>query len=120
MYYGSIEHSKIISAFQHHVPGVFVRDYRDNNGYIAICRGYKDIKWGGQTTTTKVYRTVPHETLVNLPRGNVASASTFRGMALVRPGWRIEFRKAARLISEQQQRRITKELHVGEVFRGIT
>lgn len=119
MYYGSIEHSKIISAFQRHVPGCFVRDYRERGGFITICRGYRDIKWGGQTTTTPVYRKVPHVTLANLPRGNVTSATIYRGLALERTGWRIEFRRAARHLSEVQMRKITRDLSVGEVFPGI-
>ena len=119
MYYGSIEHSRIISAFQHHVPGCFVRDYRDRGGFITICRGTRDIRWKDQLTSGKVYRTVPHVNLANLPRGNVTSATRFRGMALDRPGWRIEFRRAARHLSELQLRKITRELNVGEIFPGI-
>ena len=59
MYDGSIPHDRIINAFQRCVPGSYVRDYRDNGGYITICRNYKTIKWGGQTTTTPEYRQVP-------------------------------------------------------------
>lgn len=119
MYYGSIEHSKIISAFQHHVPDCFVRDYRDRGGFITICRGIRDIRWKDQATAGRVYRKVPHTTLVNLPRGNVTSATIYSGLALDRPGWRVEFRRAARHLSEDQMRSITKELGAGEVFPGI-
>lgn len=119
MYDGSIEHGKIIAAFQRNVPDCYVRDYRENNGYIVIARGYRTIRWGGQTTTAKEERSVPHITLVNLPRGNVTAATKYRGVRLVRPGWRAEFRKAMRHLSEGQMRRITKDLRVGEVFPGV-
>lgn len=119
MYYGSIEHSKIISAFQKAVPGCYVRDYRDKGGFITVCRDYKDIPWADQTTTTKVYRQVPAVTLVSIPKGQVTSATLHRGLALERPGWRIEFRKAAKHLTRDQMRRITKDLGVGEVFSGV-
>ena len=118
MYYGSISHDRIISAFERNVPGCYVRDYRDRGGFIVICRNYRDIKWGEQMSTTKVYRQVPAVTLVNLPRGNVTSATHYRGLGLERPGWRIEFRRAARHLSENQKRAITRDLGVGEVFPG--
>ena len=37
MYYGSIYHGDIISAFERHVPGCYVRDYREQGGFIAVC-----------------------------------------------------------------------------------
>ncbi len=120
MYFGSIPHDRIISAFERSVPDCYVRDYRDNGGYITICRGYKSIPWGGQLSTTKVERNVPKHTLVNLPRGCVTSATHFRELRLVRPGWRREFRRAMNYLTEAQMRRITKELGCGEVFPGIT
>src|SRR3990167_7542698 len=98
MYYGSLEHSRIISAFERSVPDCYVRDYRDKGGYITICRGYKDIPWADQTTTTKVYRQVPAVTLASIPRGMVTSATLYRGLALERPGWRKELRKAMRYL----------------------
>ena len=119
MYYGSIEHSRIIEAFRRNVPGCYVRDYRDNNGYITVCRGYKDIPWKDQTQAGKVYRQVPDQTLCNLPRGNVTSATQFSGLALIRPGWRLEFRKASKHLTEVQRRGITEDLGVGEVFQGV-
>lgn len=119
MYQGSIETGTIINAFQRHVPGCYVRDYRGNGGFIVIARYYRDIPWTDQTTTRKVERQVPAITLVNLPRGNVTAASMFSGLKLHRPGWRVEFRKAMRHLTDNQMRRITKELRVGEVFPGI-
>lgn len=119
MYYGSIDHGKIIEAFRRNVPGCYVRDYRDNGGYIVVCRDYKDIPWRDQLSTRKVERQVPATTLVNLPRGNVTAATHFNGVRLVRPGWKREFRRAAKHLSEVQQRNITEFLGVGEVFPGI-
>lgn len=119
MFCGSIPHDRIIEAFQRHVPGTYVRDYRDRGGFIVICRDYRDLPWRDQTTTRNVYRQAPATTLVNLPRGNVTSATLYRGLRLDRPGWRQEFRKAMRHLSEQQMRKITKTLKVGEVFPGI-
>ena len=119
MFYGSIPHDRIIEAFRRHVPGCYVRDYRDKGGYITVCRNYKDLPWNDQTTTRKVYRQVPAKTLLNLPRGNVTSATRYRGLALDRPGWRQEFRRAAGHLSDKQKRDITKTLRVGEIFQGI-
>jgi len=119
MYTGSIFHDDIIRAFQRHVPGCYVRDYRDKGGFIVICKNYRDIPWRDQTTTRKVYRQVPATTLCNLPRGYVTAASLFQGVRLHRPGWRVELRRARRFLSDNQMRRITKELGVGEVFYGI-
>ena len=119
MYYGSIETSRIIEAFHRNVPGCYVRDYRDQGGFITICRDYRDIPWRDQLTTTKTYRQIPATTLVSLPRGNVTSATLYRGIALVRTGWRIQFRKAMRYLTEIQMRGITKFLGMGEIFPGI-
>ena len=119
MYDGSIYHGDIISAFQRHVPGCYVRDYRDNGGFIVIARDYKTISWGDQTTTSKVEKQVPATTLCNLPRGAVTAASQFKGLKLHRPGWRVEFRRARTHLSDAQMRHITKTLRVGEVFYGI-
>lgn len=119
MYPGSLEHDRIIRAFEHHVPGCYVRDYREKGGFIVICRDYRDIPWRDQTTTRNVYRQVPAVTLVNLPRGFVTAPTRYVGLKLDRPGWRSEFRKAMRHLSEDQMRGITEELGVGEVFPGI-
>jgi hypothetical protein len=119
MYYGSIEHGKIIAAFERHVPDCYVRDNRENGGYINVCRGYKDMPWNDQLSTRKVYRQAPAITLLSLPRGNVTSATLYSGLKLVRPGWRLEFRKAMRHLTEVQMRHITKALRVGQVFPGI-
>lgn len=119
MYYGSIAHDRIIDAFQRNVPGCYVRDYRENGGYITICKNYRDVPWRDQLTTQRTYRQVPAVTLVSLPRGYVTSATHFAGLSLVRPGWRLEFRKAMRHLSHMQKRAITKALGVGEVFPGV-
>lgn len=119
MYGGSIEHSRIIEVFTRNVPGSYVRDYRDSGGYIVIARDYKDLAWKDQTTTRKVYRQAPAVTLVNIPRGNVTAATRYVGLSLDRPGWREQFRKSMRHLSDVQMRKITKALGVGEVFPGI-
>lgn len=119
MYHGALESGRIIAAFQRAVPDCYVRDYRSNGGYIVICRQYRNIMWRDQTTTRKVERQVPAITLVNLPRGNVTAPTLFAGLKLHRPGWRREFKRAMRHLSETQMRSITKSLAVGEVFPGI-
>lgn len=119
MYNGSIEHGRIISAFQRHVPDCYVRDYRDRGGFITICRGYRDLPWRDQTTTRQIYRQAVDKTLCNLPRGNVTAASLFDGVKLDRPGWRVEFRRARKHLTLTQMRAITRDLNVGEVFYGV-
>lgn len=119
MYDSSLDTGRIIEAFTRCVPGSYVRDYRDSGGYITVCRYYKDLPWRDQTTTRKVYRQVPAVTLLNLPRGQVTPQTRFCGVRLDRPGWRQEFRKAMRHLTETQMRNITKVLRVGEVFPGI-
>lgn len=116
MYNSSIYHGSIIEAFLRAVPGSYVRDYRDNGGYITVCRYYKDLPWRDQLSTRKVYRQVPAITLLNLPRGQVTAATLYDGVRMMRPGWRQEFRKAARYLTSTQMRRITKALRVGQVF----
>ena len=119
MYPGTIDHGKIIIAFQRHVPGCYVRDYRENGGFITICRDYRTIKWGDQHSTAKVEKSIPAITLCNLPRGTVTPASQFKGLKLHRPGWRVEFRRASKHLTYAQKRAITRELRCGEVFWGI-
>lgn len=119
MYQGSLETGRIIAAFQRNVPDCYVRDYRERGGYIVVARHYRDIPWRDQTTTRKVYRQVPAVTLVNLPRGNVTAATRYIGLRMDRPGWREQFRKAMRHLSDAQMRRITRELGAGEVFPGV-
>ena len=119
MYQGSIEHGVIISAITRNVPGTYVRDYRGNDGYITIARGYRNIPWRDQQSAPQVYKQVPVETIMSLPRGNVTAATRYRGMRLDRPGWRAQFREAMPKLSEAQMRRITKEIGAGEVFPGI-
>jgi hypothetical protein len=119
MYGGSISHDDIIRVFERNVPGSYVRDYRDKGGFITICKNYMDIPWRDQLSTRNVYRQVPAHTLVNLPRGFVGAATQYKGVRLHRPGWRQEFRKAMRHLSQDQMRAITEDLDVGEVFPGI-
>ena len=119
MQYRQKPRAAIPAAFRRHVPGCYVRDYRSNGGFITICRDYRTIKWGGQTTTTKVEKEIPAITLCNLPRGNVTAMSRFVGFKLDRPGWRQELRRASRHLSDAQKRAITRELGVGEVFYGV-
>ena len=119
MYLGTFDHGKIIEAFRRNVPGCYIRDYRDKDGFITICRDYRDIKWGDQMDAGRSYRQIPAVTLVNLPKGNVTAATRYRGLRLARPGWRVEFRRAARHLSEAQMRNITEFLGAGEVFTGI-
>ena len=119
MYCGSLDHGRIIEAFRRCVPGSYVRDYRAGGGFLTICRDYRDIKWKDQTTTAKVERQVPATTLASIPRGDVTSATIYRGLALERPGWRREFRRAAENQSKDQMKAITKFLGAGEVFAGI-
>lgn len=119
MYGGSIDHDRIISAFTRFVPGAYVRDYRDNGGYITICKNYRTIKWGDQLSTSRVEKSVPAITLCNLPRGNVTPDSKFVGLKLHRPGWRVEFKRARPHLTEVQMKAITRDLRCGEVFWGI-
>jgi hypothetical protein len=119
MHAGSLYHGDIIAAFERNVPGCYVRDYRDNGGYITICRNYRDIPWRDQLSTRNVYRQVPATTLASLPRGYVTAQTIYRGFALVRPGWREEFRKAMRSLTEVQMRRVTKALGARELFPGV-
>ena len=62
---------------------------------------------------------MPAITLANLPRGYVTPDTKFVGMRLHRPGWRLEFKRAAKHLSDAQMRRITRMLQCGEVFSGI-
>jgi hypothetical protein len=118
MYAGSLCSDDIIRAFQRHVPDTYIRDYRDNGGFITICRNYRTIKWRDQLSTSKVERDVPATTLCNLPQGYVTAASIFEGLRLKRPGWRVEFRRASKHLNESQRKAITKALKVGQVFSG--
>ena len=119
MYAGSIPHDRIIAAFQKHIPGTYVRDYRASGGYITLCKGYRDIRWKDQATGGNVERQVPAITLCNLPQGSVTSATHFKGLKLQRPGWRWEFKRAASFLSLYQKFHITRELGVGQVFPDV-
>ncbi len=119
MYQGSIGHDRILEAFRRCVPDCFVRDYRDRDGYITVAKGLKDIRWRDQASGGNVYRQVPIETLVSIPRGSVRAATQYAGITLVRPGWREQFRKAMVYMTHVQMKAITKFLGVGEVFPGI-
>lgn len=114
--FNSIPHDNIIRAFLRNVPGAYVRDYRDNGGYITICRNYRTVKWGKRGSADREYRQIPAVTLVNLPQGNVTMASRYVGLKLDRPGWKHEFRKAAIYLTEDQRRGITRDLGRGQVF----
>ena len=119
MFGGALYHGDIISAFERHVPGCYVRDYRDQGGFITICRYYKDIKWRDQSIAPVVERQVPAITLANLPRGYVTAPTRYIGVRLDRPGWRREFRRAAEHLTLAQMEAITEELGCGEVFPGV-
>ena len=119
MHIGSLSHDDVIRAFQNNVPGCYVRDYRDRGGFITICKNYRDIKWKDQLSGGNVYRQVPATTLVNLPKGTFTSATHYRGLSLERVGWRIEFRKAMRHLTQDQMLGITEDLNVQEVFPGV-
>ena len=119
MYNGSFYSGDIIAAFERNVPGVYVRDYRESGGYITICRDYKDLPWKDQLATRKVYRGVPAVTMISMPQGAVTAPTLYRGVAMARPGWREEFRKSMRFLSEAQMRRITEALGVREAFPGV-
>lgn len=106
----SIEHSRIIRAFEHNVPGCFVKDYSDHGGWITIMRGTRDIRRRDDYGET--IRSLPAETLCAIPRGNVQAPSLFDGIRMVRPGWRREMRKAYDKLTESQRRAIEKELKV--------
>jgi hypothetical protein len=113
---GSLYHGDIISAFQRHVPDCYVRDYRGSGGFITVCRNYRTIKWGGQTTTTPVEKSVPAITLLNLPRGNVTAKTLYMGLKLHRPGWRQEFRRARRHLTTGQIKAIERTLRMPGAF----
>lgn len=119
MYAGSLPHDRIIAAFQKHVPSCYVRDYSNSGGYLTVCLGYRDIRWADQLTSGRVYRQVPAITLVSIPRGNVPAKTKFMGLKLHTPGWRIQFKKAASMLSLWQKRKITTELGVGQVFPEV-
>ena len=119
MYGGSLYHGDIISAFQRNVPDCYVRDYRENGGYITLCRGLRSIRWGDQMDANKVEMHVPAITLTNLPKGPVTKSTIYRGLRLERPGWRLEFDRARRHLTERQMLGITEDLGVNEVFPGI-
>ena len=109
MYTGSIEHSRIIEAFTRNVPECYVRDYRANGSFIAICRGYRDV-YDKDKDTASLSRAVPAETLCMLPRGNVQAADRMAGARLVRPGWRRAMLTAAVVLTDNQRHRIQKAL----------
>ena len=95
------------------MPDSYVRDYRDNNGFITICRGYKSIPWRGDgLSTQRVYKDVPKETLLSIPRGQVKAADTYREMALVMPGWRRGLRENADKLTYRQRVRIQRRLRM--------
>lgn len=95
------------------MPGCYVRDYRENNGYITVCRGYRTIPWRGDgLSTQRRYANIPAETLLSVPSGMVQAADQYVGVALSRPGWRKQLRDNASKMSYEQRRRIQRELGV--------
>lgn len=106
---GSIESSRIVKALLTHVPGTFVKDYSGNKGWITVMRGEMTIHdhW---KDTDKFTTGVPAETLCALPRGNVTAPTLYDGPRLVRPGWRVQLRRARAFMSDTQARRVEQEL----------
>jgi hypothetical protein len=108
--YGGIESSRIIRAFQRHVPEVFIRDYVANNGYLVICKGYRTIH-DHSRNTSHYAENIPAQTLANLrPGGWTPEVARYNGMALVVPGWRQEMRRAAPYLTDYQKEAISREL----------
>lgn len=113
MYSGSIYHGDLIEALRRNIPGCYVRDYRDGNGYITVCRGYRTIPWKGDgLSTQRRYANIPAETLLSVPSGMVQAADIYQGLALQRPGWRKQLREKASLMTHAQRRRIQRDLGV--------
>lgn len=108
MYY-SIDHSRLIAAILRNVPGSYLRDYRENKGWLTICRGYRTIH-DNFRDTDKFTAGLPAETLANFPRGAVPAVTLMDGPVTVRPGWRRQMRLLRKYISEPQARRIEKAL----------
>ena len=109
--YFSIDHSRLISAILRNVPGTYLRDYRENKGWLTICRGYKTIH-DSFKDTDKLTANLPAETLANFPRGQVTAATLMDGPVVKRPGWRLQMRGLRAKISEPQARRIEKALGI--------
>ena len=108
MYY-SIDHSRLISAILRNVPGTYLRDYRENKGWLTICRGLRTIH-DSFTDTDKLTANLPAETLANFPRGQVTAATLMDGPVVKRPGWRLQMRGLRAKISDSQARRIERAL----------
>ena len=115
MNWNAVETSRVIKAFEYNVPGVFVRDYRENRGFIAICRGYKDL-YDESKDTAQFTKSLPAQTLCNLAPGFMQAGSIYQGLRLLRPGWRIEMRKARRFLTRKQQEAISKSVGL-ELFK---
>lgn len=107
--YGGIESSRILRAFQKWVPGCYVRDYTCNRGFLTLARGYKTM-YDPSRNTRHFAENVPAETLINLSPGYTPEKAIYRGMELVRPGWRQEFAKVSDRLTDYQKARISKEL----------
>ena len=106
--YGSIDHSRIIEAFTRNVPDCYVRDYLGKGGELAICRGYKTVIDG----TNGHEWVVPRHQLCVIPRGSVQAPSLAHGAKTVRPGWRVEMKKAGKYLTSSQMDRIERDLKV--------
>jgi hypothetical protein len=107
--YGGIESSRIIRAFQRWVPECYVRDYTANRGYLTVARGYKTM-FDASRNTSHFAENVPARTLANLSPGYTPEKSIYRGMELVKPGWRQEMARARPHLTAYQAERIEKEL----------
>ena len=107
----SIELGRITKAFQDHVPGVFIRDYRHNGGWITIARGYITT-WDKSKNTDKFSTALPAQTLCCLPAGMVTKKSRYRKRVLIRPGWEKQMRLASRFMTEHQMRAIDRQIGV--------
>lgn len=105
----SIDAGKLIGAILRNVPGTFVRDYRERGGWLNIARGAVTI-WDRDKDTEKLSANLPAETLCSLPAGQVQASTLLRGVALVRPGWRMEMRRCRARISDSQARAIERDL----------
>ena len=107
--YGGIESSRIIRAFQKWVPECYVRDYTGNRGYLTVARGYKTV-FDSSRNTSHFAENIPAATLANLSPGYTPEKSIYRGMELIKPGWRQEMARARPLLTDYQAAGIEKDL----------
>lgn len=105
--YGSIDSASIISAFTRNVPDCYVRDYQGKGGWLAICRGYREIVDG---TNGHIW-TVPLAQLCVIPKGQVQAPTLAIGAKTERPGWRLQMKKARQYLTPAQMDRIERAVH---------